>query len=261
MPKKCCIPSCQIQDDHPEGLHLSFFRVPKDEIRRARWTSSINYHFIPKVEFKNYSYVCQLHFEETSFSIGKMGTRYLRLTNQAYPTIFDNASVNSHKEHNYALTSDIHSNDDNSLSEEFFKPVEYESTDGDQEISNCNVEQREFKSSSKCSDNVHHSNSSSKNVHSNFKGQTCSRSLFSKPFENISVDSIDFKDEILIRNLFKKAQNELRRMRLKLKSQRMKYYRETKKVENLDGVLGNVKNRKVISNNIDKMPNVNNNDA
>ena len=42
-----------------------------------------------EIEFKKYSYVCNLHFEQDCFSYGTLG-KVLRLKAGSYPTIFHN---------------------------------------------------------------------------------------------------------------------------------------------------------------------------
>ncbi|XP_031788803.1 uncharacterized protein LOC100116417 [Nasonia vitripennis] len=99
MPLKCCIPNCKLQKDDPGCLNLSFFTVPSNQNTRNEWLRRINKYFNMEMEFKKYSYVCSLHFEQSCFNYGGL-SKTIRLKKGSCPTIFEKHSLKENHEPN-----------------------------------------------------------------------------------------------------------------------------------------------------------------
>ena len=97
MGKSCCVTECKSNYEHVKGKYVSCFKIPECEERKKLWLRKIPRDFNPT---KNNG-VCILHFEEKFIvrvdevkrddgSILRVPRERLKLTNDAYPTIFPN---------------------------------------------------------------------------------------------------------------------------------------------------------------------------
>ncbi|CAH2099066.1 unnamed protein product [Euphydryas editha] len=88
MPKKCCIPNCRVQQDDPDGLRLSFYKIPADENLKKQWLESIKQHC--DIDLNKYSFVCSRHFEKECFGKTFSWLKNGKLKKGCCPTIFLN---------------------------------------------------------------------------------------------------------------------------------------------------------------------------
>lgn len=97
MPYACCVPGCK-SNYESKGDNVSVFRFPKDETRRTKWVQHI--HRKDYVVTKN-SRVCIKHFADHFIlredqivrpdgSVLISPRSQIKLTDDAYPTIFEN---------------------------------------------------------------------------------------------------------------------------------------------------------------------------
>ncbi|XP_046413073.1 uncharacterized protein LOC124176184 isoform X1 [Neodiprion fabricii] len=88
MPHKCCVPSCKLQSDDPEGFQASFHKLPKDQDIQRKWLESINNAENVKLDPKKFMYVCSLHFKLEAFYYSGL-CKLKRIKKDHYPSIFD----------------------------------------------------------------------------------------------------------------------------------------------------------------------------
>ncbi|XP_046753003.1 uncharacterized protein LOC124416141 isoform X2 [Diprion similis] len=271
MPHKCCVPSCKLQSDDPEGFQVSFHKLPKDPDIQRKWLESINNSENVKLEPKKFMYVCGLHFKREAFYYSGL-CKLKRIKKNHYPTIFFD-TVKNH-ERNLPNHQDCYMEQENDISgssmdqddnlEILYNSSCHVTSSASNPVSpNNDDEQRKPKnavddeSGDECPQGMNYMNSS---INENRSEQTeplskCSKctqyeydsflvgindatlianTVLKKSVANIDLGAINTSNNYLLQQLVLKAQSEIRQLRKKNRNLRLKnarYARSKKKFQ------------------------------
>ncbi|CAG5057674.1 unnamed protein product [Parnassius apollo] len=228
MTKKCCIPTCKVESDQPEGRDLTFHTVPND--MREKWTELLQTQC--NVELKKYSYICSLHFQPGCFYYSGL-CKNRRLKKGSCPTLFgDKLNTQLDDQSGEIQATDNHDEDDttfnvsveaSSPSSSVYYSIDYDIT-GTQKVNNTDL-------------------STSEKFENNSTNTKERKSIL-----HMDLDSLNISGEA--KKLLEKAKEEVLGLRRRNRQLQMRLYRSRKGVKSATTLFTHMKKRKLISENL-----------